>query len=77
MEPSVGIEPKNISPTKNILQKFKKEGNLVVDAYARTYLLLNICMLMQKQRKVIECKIDLSSVNETIPNLIFIHNLQA
>lgn len=55
---------KNTAWMKDVVQKFRKLENLVVDACAVTISVPMTCMLLLKQRRFIRCKVDSSRVTE-------------
>lgn len=59
---------------RDILQKFKKLGNLVVDVFGGTISVVKACLLLPEHGRFIEYEVDASCVIEAMLPLISICN---
>lgn len=60
---------------KDILQKFKKLENFVVNASAGTISIDKVCLLLLMRRRYIKFAVDLSHVAEVMPQLILQYDI--
>lgn len=61
---------------EDIVQKFSKPGNLVVDASAGTFSVATACTVLLKHRKVIGCGVDPGCMTEAMLQLILLYARQ-
>lgn len=64
---------RNTAFVKDIVKKYTKPGNLVVDACAGTFCVANGFMLLPKHRSFTGCKVDVSCMTKRRLQLILPH----
>lgn len=60
------LEEKSPVWLRDIVQRFTKPAILVVDAYAGTFSVIKVSMLLPKHKRVIGCAVDRSCVTEAM-----------
>lgn len=68
----MGSEQKSAAWMKDIVQRFTRPVNLVVDACDGAFFITNQWKLLPKHRRCIGCEVDLSCVTEAVARLILL-----
>lgn len=68
----ISPEQKNTEWMKDFVPKFSKPGNLVMNAYAKSFLVAKACMFLPKLRNLIGCKVGPSCVTEEMLQLFLL-----